>query len=93
MIEQMLFTNHGERVNRPDFGSGLLATHLRAQQPGACGRAALQHAVVLATLARRRDRRARLRSRVEGFAELRIAVKYVVRRTGENQTAVFARTV
>jgi len=26
-------------------------------------------------------------------AELRIAVRYVVRRTGENQTAVFARTV
>src|SRR6266404_6538490 len=24
MIEQVLFTNHGERVNRPDFGSGLL---------------------------------------------------------------------
>jgi phage baseplate assembly protein W len=24
MIEQFLFTNPGERVNRPDFGSGLL---------------------------------------------------------------------
>lgn len=24
MIEQLLFTNHGERVNRPDFGSGAL---------------------------------------------------------------------
>lgn len=24
LIEQFLFTNHGERVNRPDFGSGLL---------------------------------------------------------------------
>jgi len=24
MIEQFLFTNSGERVNRPDFGSGLL---------------------------------------------------------------------
>ena len=24
MIEQLLFTNSGERVNRPDFGSGLL---------------------------------------------------------------------
>lgn len=22
MIEQLIFTNHGERVNRPDFGSG-----------------------------------------------------------------------
>jgi phage baseplate assembly protein W len=25
MIEQILFTSPGERVNRPDFGSGLLA--------------------------------------------------------------------
>jgi phage baseplate assembly protein W len=24
MIEQLIFTNAGERVNRPDFGSGLL---------------------------------------------------------------------
>ena len=24
MIEELLFTDHGERVNRPDFGSGLL---------------------------------------------------------------------
>jgi len=24
MIEQLIFTNPGERVNRPDFGSGLL---------------------------------------------------------------------
>src|SRR2546423_6075079 len=24
MIEQLLFTNPGERVNRPDFGSGVL---------------------------------------------------------------------
>jgi phage baseplate assembly protein W len=26
LIEQLLFTNPGERVNRPDFGSGLLQT-------------------------------------------------------------------
>ena len=24
MIEQLIFTNHGERVNRPDFGSGAM---------------------------------------------------------------------
>ncbi len=24
MIEQLIFTSHGERVNRPDFGSGVL---------------------------------------------------------------------
>jgi uncharacterized protein len=24
LIEQLIFTNHGERVNRPDFGSGAM---------------------------------------------------------------------
>lgn len=24
MIEQLIFTNHGERVNRPEFGSGVM---------------------------------------------------------------------
>jgi phage baseplate assembly protein W len=24
LIEQLIFTSHGERVNRPDFGSGVL---------------------------------------------------------------------
>ncbi len=33
MIEQLLFTNPGERVNRPDFGSGLLQMVLRPTAP------------------------------------------------------------
>ena len=32
MIEEFLFTNPGERVNRPDFGSGLPANGPRAEQ-------------------------------------------------------------
>ena len=35
MIEQLLFTRPGERVNRPDFGCGLLDLRVRAEQPGA----------------------------------------------------------
>ena len=35
LIEQVLFTSPGERVMRPDFGSGLLAHGLRTQQHGA----------------------------------------------------------
>jgi uncharacterized protein len=33
MIEQFLFTNPGERVNRPDFGSGLLHMVFAANSP------------------------------------------------------------
>jgi phage baseplate assembly protein W len=33
MIEQFLFTNAGERVNRPDFGSGLLARVFEPNSP------------------------------------------------------------
>ena len=33
MIEQLIFTNPGERVNRPDFGSGLLQLVFAANSP------------------------------------------------------------
>ena len=33
MIEQLLFTNPGERVNRPDFGSGLLQLMFAPNSP------------------------------------------------------------
>jgi uncharacterized protein len=33
MIEQLLFTSPGERVNRPDFGSGLLQMVFAANSP------------------------------------------------------------
>jgi phage baseplate assembly protein W len=33
MIEQLLFTNAGERVNRPDFGSGLQQLVFAANSP------------------------------------------------------------
>lgn len=33
MIEQLVFTNPGERLNRPDFGSGLLQLIFAANSP------------------------------------------------------------
>lgn len=33
LIEQLLFTNPGERVNRPDFGSGLLQLAFAPNSP------------------------------------------------------------
>src|SRR5467141_3022530 len=49
MIEQLIFTNPGERVNRPDFGSGLLQLVFAPNSPELAAtvqftvQAALQH--------------------------------------------------
>jgi uncharacterized protein len=92
MIEQMLFTNHGERVNRPDFGSGLLQLIFapNSDQLAAALRFNMQSSLQrwLGDLIDVLD----LEVESDG-AVLRVAVKYVVRRTNENQTALFARAV
>jgi uncharacterized protein len=90
LIEQLLFTVPGERVNRPDFGSGLLqltfaplsdelatATQLLVQ-------GALEQwlgdliAVERVTVARE-------------DAVLTVIVEYVVQRSGERRTDTFER--
>jgi len=49
MIEQLIFTNPGERVNRPDFGSGLMQLLFAPNSPELAAtvqftvQAALQH--------------------------------------------------
>lgn len=92
LIEQMLFTNHGERVNRPDFGSGLLQLVFAPNSPELA--AALRFNMQSALQRWLGDIIDVLDLEVESKnSELRIAVRYVVRRTGENQTALFARTV
>jgi phage baseplate assembly protein W len=92
MIEQMLFTNHGERVNRPDFGSGLLQLVFAPNSPELA--AALRFNMQSSLQRWLGDVLDVLDLEVESRgSELRVAVRYVVRRTGENQTAVFARTV
>ena len=92
MIEQVLFTAPGERVNRPDFGSGLiqlvfapnsdeLATSTQFLVQGA-----LQH--WLGDLIQVDE--------VEVESEdstLRVTIKYTVRRTQQRQIAQFQRGV
>ena len=90
MIEQVLFTAPGERVNRPTFGSGVLqlvfapngdalaaATRMSVQ-------AALQEwlgdVIEVADVTVDSD-----------DSTLRLEVQYVVRRTGEIRTARLAR--
>jgi len=90
LIEQVLFTSPGERVNRPTFGSGVMqllfapnsdalasATQLTVQ-------GALQQWLGNLILVEAVD--------VENDdAALRVHVQYVVRRTQERQVAEFVR--
>jgi phage baseplate assembly protein W len=90
MIEQLLFTNPGERVNRPDFGSGLLHLVFAPNSPELA--AALQF-TAQAGLQRWLGDVIEVR-RLEVSSEdatLRATVEYVVIRTGEARTATFVR--
>ena len=91
MIEQLLFTNPGERVNRPDFGSGLLQMVFAPNSPELA--AALQF-TMQAALQRYLGDLIDLQS-LEVNAQdstLSVAVKYLVRRTQDSQSETFQRT-
>jgi phage baseplate assembly protein W len=92
LIEQVLFTSPGERVNRPDFGSGLLQLVFapNSQEMEAAvqfqAQAALQQWLgeliqVEAVEAQSED------------AALRVTVRYTVRRTQERHAAQFQRGI
>ena len=91
MIEQLLFTNPGERVNRPDFGSGLLQMVFAANSPELASalqfttQAALQR--YLGDVIDLRE----LQVTTED-ATLNVTVRYALRRTGAEVTESFART-
>ena len=92
MIEQLLFTNHAERVNRPEFGSGLLQLIFAPNSPELA--AAVQFTVQgalqrwLGDLIEVGDLDV-----TAGDSTLRLDLKYVIRRTKEQQTATFTRAV
>jgi uncharacterized protein len=90
MIEQFLFTNPGERVNRPDFGSGLLKLIFAPNSPEL---AAALKVTIQAGLQRWLGDLIEVR-KLECTSEdstLRVEVVYLVRRTQEQQTAQFMR--
>jgi phage baseplate assembly protein W len=92
LIEQVLFTTPGERVMRPDFGSGLLG--LVFEPGGAELVAATQHLVQGAL-----QRELGNLIAVEGLevtqdeGTLTISVSYVALRTQEHASATFTRSV
>jgi phage baseplate assembly protein W len=92
MLEQLLFTNAGERVNRPDFGSGLLQLVFAPNSPELA--AALQfttRAAIQRWLGDVLDLRGL--EVVADDSTLRVAVDYALRRTGETRTETFERSI
>jgi len=91
MIEQLLFTNPGERVNRPDLGSGLLQMVFAPNSPELA--AALQFAMQAALQRYLGDLITLQALEVTARdARLQVVVKYVVGRTQENRTETFVRS-
>ena len=91
MIEQFLFTNPGERVNRPDFGSGLLQMVFAPNSPEL---AAAVQMTVQAGLQRWLGDLIDVRAVVASSddATLRVQVTYQVRRTQETRVENFTRS-
>ena len=92
MIEEFLFTNPGERVNRPDFGSGLLQMVFAPNSPEIAS--ALQFTIQAGLQRWLGD--VIVAQKVEVTSEdstLRVLVQYVVRSTNQTQSATFTQTV
>lgn len=92
LLEQLLLTNPGERVNRPDFGSGLLHMVFAPNSPELA--ATLQmttQAAIQRWLGDLIELQA-LEVRAED-SKLSLTLKYVVRRTNEFRTAEITRTL
>lgn len=91
MIEQCIFTNPGERVNRPDFGSGVLQLVFAPNSPELA--AALQF-TVQAGLQRWLGDLIEVQTLEVTSVEstLRVVIQYVVRRTGERRSEAFERS-
>lgn len=92
MIEQLLFTKPGERVNRPDFGTGLMQLVFAPNSPELAAtvqftmQAAIQH--YLADLIEVQS--------LEVSSEdstLHVELNYVIRLTGQLTNAQFSRQV
>jgi phage baseplate assembly protein W len=88
MIEELLFTNPGERVNRPDFGSGLLQMVFAPNSPEL---AATLQFTVKAALSRWLGDLIDVQS-LEVAAQdstLQVSLSYLVKKTGDVKSQTF----
>jgi hypothetical protein len=92
LIEQVLFTSPGERVNRPTLGTGLLQLVFAPNSPEV---AAATQLLVQSALQQWLGDRIQVEAvTVESSdSTLRVAVQYTIRRTQRTQVAEFTREV
>jgi len=92
LIEQVLFTNPGERVNRPDFGSGLMQLVFA---PNSDELATATEFMVQGNLQQWLGDLIQVESvKVSSEeASLRVHVQYIVRRNRQRQNAQFTREI
>ena len=92
MVEELLFTNPGERVNRPDFGSGLLQMVFA---PNSAELASALQFTTQAALQRYLGDLIELQQLEITAADgtLTVVVKYIIRQTQEGQTETFVRRI
>ena len=90
LIEQVLFTHPGERVMRPDFGSGLLQVVFA---PNSEVLAVTTQVLVQSSLQRWLGEWILVQSvQVDGVdSTLRVTVQYVIRRTGTRVVGTFVQ--
>jgi uncharacterized protein len=90
LIEQILFTTPGERVNRPDFGSGLLRLTF---EPNSDALAATLQFTVQGALQQWLGDRIELETVQVDNEEstLKVTVAYRIRRTGKREVATFEK--
>ena len=90
LIEQVLFTSPGERVNRPDFGCGLLQLVFAPNSPDV---AAATQFLVQGSLQQWLGDVITVEAVgvVAEDSSLRVTVQYVIRRTNERAIAEFSR--
>ncbi|QTF92399.1 GPW/gp25 family protein [Halomonas sp. BM-2019] len=92
MIEQFLFTRAGERVNRPDFGGGLLDVVF---EPNSDALGSSLQRTAQAGLQQYLGDLITVQVLVASTEEavLRVDVRYLVKRSGETRTESFERSL
>jgi phage baseplate assembly protein W len=90
MIEQFIFTNPGERVNRPDFGSGILQMVFA---PNSSELATALKFTINAGLLRYLGDLIEIQALdVQSIdAEISVSIQYSIRSTGEKRIETFTR--
>jgi len=92
MLEHLLFTSPGERINRPDFGTGLMQLVFAPNSPEI---ASATQFLVQGALQQYLGEYIQVESvEVRNMeATLEITIQYLVRRSHKRQTATFTREI